>query len=282
VLLTASGIAQPPLTYNRAFGSGAYEQIAVVADPGAVDKFLDAGEGLPGPLPIDQGAYNYQVVDGSGASASVGGILPYTSLQVEPDYITALFLRCLQAGVAGVALPNGYRRPTVLHEMPRVGFPTLPFILPNLTNLEQSQTQTGQDFPVAQALPTTGTVGDAQQLQTISVMARRTWRVTVYTMSAGEREFWRDGVLGILQSLLGSVFQPLGLDMSHSFMAHSDQKTERLNDPGFYFCDILWRIEGMYNVGLAPFYGPITTIDSTTTTPASPPPSGIIEHITIT
>ena len=274
-MLTTSGIAAGPLVYSRAFGSGGFSEIASVPEPGALDKFLDAGEGLPGPLPINQGTYSYQVVDGSGASAVVSGILPYTSLQVQPDFITSLFIRCLQAGVAGVSLPSGYGRPAVLHEMPRTGYPTLPFIFSNLTNLEQSQTQIGQDFPSTQLLPTTGVASGAPQLQTITVMARRTWRVGIYTMSAGEREFWRDGVLAILQSLLGSVFQPLGLDMSHSFLAHSDQRVNRLEDPGFYFCDILWRVEGMYNVGLAPGFGPIDAI-TVSGVPQSSPGNTII------
>jgi hypothetical protein len=160
----------------------------------------------------------------------------------------------LEAGILGLTLPTGYQRPAVIHEMPRAGYQPLPYILVNQITLEQSKTQIGQDFPSTQRTP----AGTA--IQTLAILARRTFRVEIFCRTAGEREFYRDAVLAILQSMLASVFQSLQLDTNHSFIVHSDQMVGGDMDPGFYFSDILFKIEGIYNVTLQPSFNIINNI----------------------
>ena len=256
-VLQVSGIAGGPLIYSRSFGSGAYSIIATVPNPrSSVDTYVDPGDGLQGPLPANMGSYNYMVSD-SVSSASVTGLVPYTSLSVAPDFATVLVERSLEAGIDGLVLPRGYQRPKVLHEMPKGGTQSLPFVLVNQITMQQSRTQIGQDVPTTLAGP-----GGIQN-QTLAIMATRTWRLEIFVRTSAEREFYRDAVLAIFASMLASTFQPLGWDMKHSFMVHSDQRVGSGDmDPGFYFSDILYTIEGVYNVGLLASYGMVETIDA--------------------
>lgn len=253
VVLSVSGIAQGGLlTYSRSFGSGAYSLIASGYPTSSMDTFVDYGEGLQGPLPSNMGAYNYMIQDVSG-TAYVTGLTPYTSLSVTPDYATVLVERCLEAGIDGITLPPGFQRPTVTHEMPKAGFQKLPFVLVNQVTMQQTRTQIGQDFPSTQLFGT-------KQSQTLAVIARRSWRVEIFTRTVTERDFYRDAVLAIFTSMLGSVFQALQLDTSHSFMVHQDQRADKDMDPGFYFADILFNVEGSYNVNLTPEYSGVMEI----------------------
>ena len=242
-VLQVSGIAGGPVVYSRSFGSGAYQVIATDPNPrSSYDVFIDPGELLQGPLPSNLGAYNYMVSD-SISTGYVTGLTPYTSLSVTPDFATVLVERSLEAGVAGLILPRGYQRPQVLHEMPKAGTQAIPYILVNQITMQQSHTQIGQSVPAT--LPGPGGV----QNQTLSVTAKRSWRIEVFVRTSAEREFYRDAVLSIFASMLASTFRPLGWDMSHSFIVHADQMVGKDMDPGFYFADVLYTIEGMYNVG---------------------------------
>jgi len=201
------------------------------------------------------GNYNYMVTD-SVSTGYVSGLAPYTSLLVSPDFATVLVERSLEAGIMGLTLPPGYQRPQVLHEMPKAGMQAIPFILVNQITMQQSRTQIGQDVPTTLAGP-----GGIQN-QTLAVTAKRTWRMEVFVRTSAEREFYRDAVLAIFASMLSSTFQPMGMDMNHTFMVHSDQMSGKDMDPGFYFADILYTIEGAFNVGLQANYGMIETIDT--------------------
>ena len=257
VILTVSGISGGPLVYSRSFGSGAYSVIGTVPNPrSSFDIFVDPGELLQGPLPTDQGTYNYMVTD-SVSTAYASGLVPYTSLSVSPDFATVLVERSLEAGIDGLVLPPGYQRPKVLHEMPKTGTQAIPYILVNQITMQQSRTQIGQDVPTTLVGP-----GGIQN-QTLAITANRTWRLEVFVRTSAEREYYRDAVLAIFASMLASTFQPLGWDMKHSFMVHADQLVGKDMNPGFYFADILYTIEGAYNVGLQASYGLIETIDTT-------------------
>jgi len=260
-ILQVSGIAGGPLIYSRSFGSGEYSVIGTVPQPrSSYDIFVDPGELLQGPLPTNQGVYNYQVSD-SVSTGFVLGLQPYTSLLVSPDFATVLVERSLEAGITGLILPPGYQRPQVLHEMPKAGLQSIPYILVNQITMQQSRTQIGQDVPTTLVGP-----GGVQN-QTLAVTASRTWRLEVFVRTSAEREFYKDAVLAIFASMLSSTFQPLGWDMKHSFMVHADQAVGKDMNPGFYFADILYTIEGAYNVGLLASYGLIETIENTVTGP---------------
>jgi len=272
VVLQVSGIAGGPLIYSRSFGSGAYQVIGTVPNPrSSYDIFVDPGELLQGPLPTNMGNYNYMVTD-SVSSGYALNLVPYTSLSVSPDFATVLVERSLEAGIDGLILPNGYQRPKVLHEMPKAGTQSIPYIMVNQITMQQSRTQIGQDVPTTLAGP-----GGVQN-QTLAIIAKRTWRLEIFVRTSAEREFYRDAVLGIFASMLSSTFQPLSWDMNHSFMVHSDQRVGKDMDPGFYFSDILYTIEGAYNVGLLASYGMLETVNYTLNSDdGSTPTSGVID-----
>ena len=264
VILTVSGISGGPLVYSRSFGSGAYTTIYTVENPSSsYDVFVDYGEGLQGPLPSNQGNYNYQVTDVSG-TAYASGLAPYQSLQVNPDFATVLVERSIEAGLMALSLPQGYNRPVIRHEMPKDGFLPLPFVTINQIMMAQTRTQIGQDVPATLIGPA------GVQNQTLAIMAKRTWRIEIFTKTAGEREYYRDAILSIFASMLASIFQPLSLDMNHSFMVHSDQRVGKDMDPGFYFSDILYTTEGIYNVGLQANYTPVNNIGINIQDPSYP------------
>lgn len=262
-MLSVSGIAGPPLTTSRAIGAGPFEVIDIQPEPGAFCIVVDPGIGLPGPLPSNAGAITYQFQD-SASTLAIPALTMSVSLDATPDWLDETVLRVIQAGVANLNLPPGYTNPpTVIQEMPKTGFPELPFIFYTPVALEQSQTQTGQDVPISLLTP-------GRQLATVSVHAKRTWHVSILAFSAGERDYYRDVCLSIFQVMLGSLFLPLGLDMHHSFRAQSSQNAFRDMSPGMYQCDILYTVDGMFNTALMPTYGIISAVSGSISSAGGP------------
>lgn len=261
VVLSVTGIAGGPLTTSRAFGSGAYTLIDSCPQPGGYTVVVDYGDGLQGPLPNDAGTYNYLIQD-SATGVYVTGLVPVAQVEVDNDWLDETVMRCIQAGLANLVLtpaqqtqlPPGYKPPAVLFEMPRVGFPPLPFVFITPMTMRQAHTQIGQDVAPVYSTP-------GRQLQTNSVQVTRTWRHSIYARTASEREFYRDAVLGLWQVMLQSVLQPLASDLHHTFMVHSMQDSSGHDmQPGFYLADILYSVDGMFNVGIIPTYGVIEAV----------------------
>lgn len=250
-------VAGPPLVFSRAIGSGGFEVIETQPEPGSWTVFIDPGLGLPSPLPSDQGAISYQLQD-SATTLVLSGLTPTISLDATPDWVDEIVYRAYLAGVSNLQTPPNWQAATFLMEMPKIGFPKLPFIFWTPVTLEQSQTQIGQDVPTTLTTP-------GRQLSNVSVQARRTWHLGILSRTATERDFYRDACLGIFQSLLGSLFLPLGLDMQHSFRAQSSQDASRDTSPGLYRCDLLLTVEGMFNTALVPTYGIIQSISGSIT-----------------
>lgn len=267
-VLTASGIASSGVTFSRSFGSGAYSVIDTTTNPGNFCVLIDYGINLPGPLPNDQGDWNYEVTDGL-TQASVS-LVPYTALVFSvTDSLTVTLIRSILSGINNLVLPAGYKRPTVYHEMPKTGFPPLPFIFVTQIGLEQADTQIGQDFPLVQQL------NNNYLMQNYSVMAKRTWRVSTYSRTAGEREYYRGVVVGIFQTFLSSILQPIGSDMSHNFIVQSGQDSGGDADPGFYWSDMMLSAKGIYNTTFVPQIGTIATISTTLSG------SGVVDKIVV-
>ena len=252
VTINVTGIAGGPLVTSRAIGSGAFVVIDTQPQPGAFSLIVDPGVGLPGPLPSNQGAISYQLQD-SASTIVLSGLTPAISLDSTPDWVDETVFRAFQAGVEALVLPPAYQAAIFIMEMPKVGFPRLPFIFYTPVSIEQSQTQIGQDVPSTFLTP-------GRQLATVTVQAKRTWHLGILGRTAGERDFYRDTCISIFQSLLGSLFLPLGLDMSHSFRAQSSQDAAKDTAPGMYRCDLLFTVEGMLNTGLVPNYGLVEAI----------------------
>src|ERR1700733_6966638 len=72
-------------------------------------KFLDVGDGLPGPL--DQAtSYAWQVTDARGTTTTAG-VTPSSSISTQPDEMTQMLIKLLQGGLNGLVLPPGYGVP---------------------------------------------------------------------------------------------------------------------------------------------------------------------------
>lgn len=250
----------PTMTLSRAVsgvsGLGTFTQIY---SGSPLPVWVDAGDMLPAPLsPTTQ--YVYQITDASGTSQA-GPITPSGGILTKPDQLTELFIRLLQAGVSNLPLPQGINPVQVVTAMPQGGWQALPFIIVNLDLLQQAETQIGQDV----TFPDTNNPNS----WSISVYAKRLWRVTVFTKNTKERDFYRDSLLAIFQVLLPSVFVPLGLEIHHSFQAASgtDPKEYDGHIPGFYYADLLFEIDGSFEAAQVLNYGLIETITTTATFP---------------
>lgn len=219
---------------------------------GPADDLLlwpDVGDGLPAPLNPSVG-YVYRVTDDSGTVTS-DPVYPASQITVEPDGMTTIMIRLLQAGVNNLSLPSGVARALVSNQMPITGFPQLPFVVVNLDLIRQTDVPIGQNA----ATSTTNT-------QEIAVYVKRMWRVSVLTKSAEERDFYRDSLIAIWQTTLGSVFAPMGRNIRHKFEVASGQLTDAFLglQPGFSFAEILFEVDGQFNTTLTTAYNTIQNI----------------------
>lgn len=217
--------------------------------------WIDAGDGLAAPLSASN-AYTYQVTD-AGGTVQVGPLTPAPSLQPSVDGLTQLFIRLVQAGISNLTLPPGVQPVQVTTQMPVGGWQALPFVVVNLDLIQQDEVPIGQDMPQP----------DASNIWEIVTYAKRVWRVTVLSRSAAERDFYRDSLLAIFQSLKSTVFASLGLDNRHDFQAASgtDVNEWEGRSPGFYFADVLMTISGPMSVALLTGYGVIQSFVVTPT-----------------
>lgn len=220
--------------------------------------WLDPGDMLPAPLGSGT-AYVYQVIDPNGTTQTAP-IIPAAGISSFSDQFGPLFIRLLQAAVNSVTLPPGIKPVQITTQMPVGGWQALPFVVVNLDLVQQEDTGVGQDVPNP----------GQDNVWPYSLFAKRVYRVTVLSASAGERDFYRDYLLATFQVLRSYVFVPLGLTMRQTFQAASgtDAKEWEGKIPGFYYADLLLDIEGVYDVLITSNYGLIETITTAMTLPS--------------
>jgi len=140
-------------------------------------------------------------------------------------------IRLLQAALNNLILPAGIQPAVVMTKMPTNGWPAMPFVTVNLEIIQQNETAIGEDV----VNPTQDNVW------TLFATAQRTWRVTVTSPDAEERDFYRDTLLSILRILDATVFSEIGLNNTHSLQATSYPVAKERDGriPGFYCADII-------------------------------------------
>lgn len=223
--------------------------------------YFDTGDLLPAPLNPSQ-LYVYQLIDVNG-SVQTPPILPAVELTIQPDPLTQILIRLLQAGINSLAPSSfnisGGKIPQVLYDMPLAGFPPMPFVTVNLDLLQQEQ------IPIGQSVQKTNSAGN----WVITGFAKFAYRISVLANSSPERDFYRDAVVAIFRSILASVFQPLGRDITHRYQIANGQvvKEKQLEMPGFYYADVMLEFSGTFNTLITINYGIINTIIFTGTTP---------------
>jgi hypothetical protein len=231
-------------------GATMVQQVTLFQSPAeALPVFVDIGDSTKAPLDPTL-TYQYTFSTASG-SVTTDPILPSTSIELEPDHLTEILLRALTAGIRSLKVPAGFNnRPPVFHAMPMGSQPTIPMISLNGTLLQQGEIPIGQNAQYNYGKNTLVVGGQALRHYTIAVL----------TATVQEREFYRDAVIAIFNTILGTILQAIGENATHRFQASSSQVTQDGMMPGFYFAEILLEMAGNFSVGVSTRYGVIETI----------------------
>jgi hypothetical protein len=257
-LMPASGVA--PMMLSRAVsgvsGIGAYTTIfSGTLGPVYVDVGFDNPISGAAALPlVPSSGYVYSLTDATG-TAMLGPVYPVGVVVPPNDPLTALLIRLLQAGVNNLALPPGYGPIQITGKMPQNGLQALPLIVVNLDLLEQEETGIGQDVPKA----------ESNNIWSIWINAKRTWRVSILSQDAEERDFYRTAIISLWQVLLATVFDQIGLNTTRKIIAASGTMAgdSEGKSPGFYYSDIMLTADGVLNTNVITNYGLIETITAT-------------------
>lgn len=212
--------------------------------------YLDAGDQLPGPLSA-AAQWVYEITDSTGTTQTQA-ITPVAAITIEPDPILAIVMRLLQAGLQNIAPPAGILMPRIMLAMPLDNAPALPLIVIAPEQDAMMEQPIGVDVPKP----------DSQNVWQIMDLQKHVLRVSILSLNAVERDYYKNAVISIFKVLLGAVLGPLGQDVRHGYMAASYQQTKEHIDqvPGFYGCDVMLEITGQFNVVVTTTYGIIAEI----------------------
>lgn len=212
--------------------------------------YLDVGDQLPGPLSA-AAQWVYQITDSSGTTQTAA-LTPVASITIEPDPVLAVMMRLIEAGLRNITPPEGINRPRISLAMPLDNAPALPLIViaPELDQMMEQPI--GVDVPKP----------DNQNIWQIMDLQKRVLRVSILSLNAVERDYFKVAVISIFKSLLGTVLAQLGQDVRHGYQAASYQQTKEALDqvPGFYGCDVMLEVTGQFNVVVTTTYGVIAEI----------------------
>jgi hypothetical protein len=222
-------------------------------------------QGVPTPLFVDPGEvsndalsgaqqYIYQVTDATGTTTTPP-LSPTSSLTMYADGMTNLFIRLLRGAVKNMVLPPGIPASEVYNAMPVRGAGPLPFIFVNLDLVQQRYEGLGRSVQNPN--------NENEDIQ--PVYARWTWRVSVFGADAKSRDFYRDAVIAIWNSLQKTVFTNMGNAMEYSFQAASYQLSEEMRGlaPSMFGADVLCMMTGQFNAVLLTAYDFIETVQLT-------------------
>jgi hypothetical protein len=230
-------------------GIGAYTRL-YTGQPLAA--WVDAGDMLPAPLLATTG-YVYQLADSNG-TVTTPALYPVSSLQTADSSQTQLLIRLIQAGVNNLTLPAGINTVQVTTQMPLGGWQALPFIIVNLDLLQQQDTMIGEDVVNP----------NAQNIWTIPTWAKYLWRISILSRSAAERDYYRDQIVAICRVLKATVFPQIGSNMRHDVQASSGVDVDEWTgkQPGFYYADIMFGVEGALEALVITNYGTIAAFNN--------------------
>lgn len=259
IALNISGAVSGTATLERMASGGTF---ATIYSGIAQSYYLDLGDGTPAPL--DQNTlYQYRYTDVNGP-VTTGFIQPQVSLVVQMEPILQIMIRLIQATLNSVTLPPGITKPQVTNAMPLGGQIPLPMIVVTEDMTQQAEVPIGQSVPIVPS-DSAFTYGGAASGYVITGFAMRIFRVSVLVKDASSRDFFRDMILGMFESIYGPVLQPLGLDVTHRWQASTGQVANDKTGmgPGFYFAEIMLQFSGTLNVSIYPPTGIISTITTT-------------------
>jgi hypothetical protein len=231
---TGTPVAEPPYTL--------YSGPALVM-PNAAPEWLDYGDGLNQPL---DPAITYQYTFSTESGSVTESAQPSCSIIIDYDDYTRLLVRILQAGVKSLVPPSGVsfnRKPVVTVSMPLTGTPPIPCISVNEDLLQQGET------PIGHGMNTDTTNNEYQ----IFELVMRRYRVTVFTSTVDEREYWKFAIIALFKSVMIPVLEHMGQNVTTKFQCASSQVVDV--SPGFYFADIGLEFTGDMPVRIKTNYG---------------------------
>ena len=223
--------------------------------------YIDAGDGPNGASPVialdPTQSYVYTFTTAAG-TISTPALSVACSIEVVPDDLTYLILKIIKSALSSLTIPAGFKNmPTVVHAMPLTGVPRLPIVTINQSYIGQN------NIPIGQA----NQANFQTNISTTTAQADRIYSVAVLCSTNDEREYYRDAIIGIFNSIIGPVLDSIGQDTSHNFSADSGQI---VNDkqgmiPGFYYSELMLKVTGTYNVIINSQYGIIKSFDGSAT-----------------
>ena len=249
-LVPASGVTFMSLSRATSGVSG-LSTFTTLYSGAPTPAFVDCGDYLPAPL-ASGSSYVWNVTDDRGTT-QVGPIAPVSSMESVPDGLSQMLIRLLQGGVNNLAKPPGINPVQITTQMPQNGWQALPFIVVNLDLIQQTDVSIGEDTPYF----------NQQNDWSLWSLAKRIWRVSVFSRDAQERDFYRDSLLNIYRVLKATVFAYIGYDVTHSYQAasYTDAKEWEGHTPGFYGADLMLEIGGVFNTVVLTNYGRILEIN---------------------
>jgi len=207
-------------------------------------RIIDMGDEQNVTAPLSQSdTYIYTITDVNG-TYSTPAISPVTSITVQEDEFSRIFLNLFSASLRTLVQPKGYKKPTVLYDMPVTGLPPLPAI-----HLIQDYVQS-QEIPIGQ----NAFNPDVNNQLTIPTIVDRHFLVTILATSADEREFYRNAVISIFLSLMNNPIQQIGNNVRHSFDSSSQQVMRDGQRPGFFHADVGLSFSGIFNATIVTNY----------------------------
>ena len=227
------------------------------SETGETVFYLDIGDQTPGPL-LNGTQYVYRLTDVNGTVDSPP-VTSASSITLERQDYTQIIIALLRGSInAAGNLPDGVQKANVLNAMPLQGNPALPCIFVNPEILQQEELPIGVDDENA---------GDLRQPATENVWTqteqdRHVFRLTVLSLNAVERNFYRDFIVAVLRMSLAYAFSQFGADTSRNFEATCYQSVDQTNlmIPGFYACDVLFEFVANSNIKVVTSYGIIEHI----------------------
>ena len=240
------------ITLSRQTNGGAFVQL--YSGPPVV-AWIDPGDSSPSSL-APTSSYVYQLTDANG-TATTTALTPASTLQPPDNSQTQLLIRLLQAGVNNLTLPTGINSVQVTTQMPLGGWSALPFIVVNLDLVQQQDTMIGEDFQAP----------DSNNTWTIPTWAKYLWRITILSRNAAERDYYRDNIIAICRVLKATVFSFIGSNMRHEVQAASGTDVDEWSgkQPGFYYADVMFSVEGVLDAIVLTNYGAIKSFAVTPT-----------------
>ena len=222
--------------------------VLVSGAPGPL-VFIDDGEGLPNYLDFNTNYY-YTVIDAGGA-ATTDAIKPASQLQVFTSYLDRLIFRSYSAGMSALAIPQGLNAIRVLEQMPLSMGSTgtyFPFVVMNLDLEQQEAVQIGQDVQFSET-----------NIDIVPMIVFRRYSLSILSHNAQERNFYKDASIAVLRGLMQTLAS-IGGNITSSFQAAQSQEPTGPMMPGFYEADVMFDMEGQFNVSIYTNYPLIETI----------------------